>query len=73
MPNTNFLAHIRESDGAEQTLKEHLEETAALAKTFGERFGNGDAAWLCGLFHDIGKFSEAFQRRIRGAELRVDH
>lgn len=44
------------------------------ARAFGERFGNGDAAWLCGLFHDIGKFSEAFQKRIhRETKQRVDH
>lgn len=75
MPHASkFVAHIRESDGAEQTVKEHLEATAALAKTFGHRFDNGDAAWLCGLFHDIGKYSEAFQKRIYGEiSRRVDH
>ncbi len=74
MAHTKFVAHIRESDGAEQTVKEHLEKTAARARAFGERFGNGDAAWLCALFHDVGKFSEAFQKRIYGEnKQRVDH
>ena len=75
MPHASkFVAHIRENDGAEQLVEEHLNETAALAKTFGHRFDNGDAAWLCGLFHDIGKYSEAFQKRIyRESCRRVDH
>lgn len=74
MAYSKYVAHIRESDGVEQTIKEHLEETAACARAFGERFDNGDAAWLCGLFHDIGKFSQAFQKRIHGAtKQRVDH
>jgi len=51
MEHSEFIAHIRKSDGAEQTVREHLEEVAGLAKVFGDRFGNGDAAWLCGLFH----------------------
>jgi CRISPR-associated endonuclease/helicase Cas3 len=75
MPHAlKFVTHIRKSDGTEQTVEEHLEETAALAKTFVHRFGNGNAAWLCGLFHDIGKYSEAFQKRIYGESSRmVDH
>ena len=72
--HSNYIAHIREGDGAEQTVKEHLEETATRARAFGDNFNNGDAAYLCGLFHDIGKFSQAFQKRIRGeTNRRIDH
>lgn len=71
---SKFVAHIRESDGTEQTVKDHLEKTAKRAREFADHFNNGDAAYLCGLFHDIGKFSEAFQKRIRGETYRrVDH
>lgn len=74
MAYSKFVAHIRESDGVEQTLKEHLEGAAELARLFGDRFCNGDAAWLCALYHDIGKFSQAFQKRIHGeTKQRVDH
>ena len=74
MSHSKYAAHIRESDGEEQTVKEHLEGTAVLTKTFGDHFDNGDVAWLCGLIHDIGKYSEAFQKRIhRETKQRVDH
>lgn len=67
-----YAAHIRD-DGKVQTVLEHLEGTAILAKSFAESFGSGDYAYLCGMLHDIGKYSQEFQKRIRGASKRVDH
>jgi CRISPR-associated endonuclease/helicase Cas3 len=67
-----FAAHISE-DGRIQTIIEHLEGTAGKARDFAEGFGAGDNAYLCGLLHDIGKYSEAFQKRIYGGKHRVDH
>lgn len=67
-----YLAHKNEW-GEEQTLKEHLEKTAALCGKFADCFGAYDWGYCCGLLHDIGKYSEAFQRRIRGSAERVDH
>lgn len=68
----NYLAHVRE-DGTEQDLIVHLKNTAEIAKKFAEDFNNSDYAYLCGLFHDIGKYSEAFQKRIRNDGKRCDH
>ena len=67
-----YLAHV---DGdREQTVKEHLEGTAQLAEEFAGKFGNGDWGYCCGTLHDIGKYSNLFQRKIQGEpELRVDH
>ena len=38
-----YLAHIN-SEGQEQTLKEHLENTASICAKFAERFGDYVAA-----------------------------
>lgn len=66
-----YLAH---ADGERtQSMKEHLEGTAKLAERFAEAFGKGDWGYCCGLLHDIGKYSDAFQKKIRGEERRVDH
>ena len=67
-----YLAHV---DGdREQSVKEHLAGTAQLAEIFAEKFGNGDWGYCCGLLHDIGKYSDRFQRKIQGEpELYVDH
>lgn len=67
-----YAAHITD-DGKIQTNKEHLEGTALLACSFAERFGSGEIGYFCGILHDIGKYSQQFQKRIRGANLQVDH
>lgn len=66
-----FLAHIAE-DGREQTVLEHLAGTAELAEAFARPFGGERQAALAGLAHDLGKYSAAFQRRLRGGP-KVDH
>lgn len=54
-----------------EPLEQHLAEVARLAERFGEPFGARDWAQLAGLWHDIGKYSTAFQQYLRahgGAE-----
>jgi CRISPR-associated endonuclease/helicase Cas3 len=48
-------------------LEEHLRGTAELADQFASEFGCGEWGYLAGLWHDLGKFSEAFQRKIHAA------
>ncbi len=67
-----FLAHIA-GDGREQPVLEHLAGTAALAAEFARPFGGEAQGRLAGMAHDIGKYSRAFQRRLRGELSRVDH
>ncbi|MDO5136215.1 MAG: CRISPR-associated helicase Cas3' [Eubacteriales bacterium] len=69
----DYLAHISEDGTREQTVKEHLEGTALLARKFADDFGYGDWGYFCGLLHDIGKYSDRFQMRIRGGAASVDH
>ena len=66
-----FYAH-KTSDGRVQTVEEHLSGTASLAAEFGESFGAGEYGFLAGMAHDIGKYSEEFQRRLDGGP-KVDH
>lgn len=69
-----WIAHISET-GEIQTVQEHLQGTADRAEAFASEFGCGDAGYLCGLLHDIGKFSDAFQKRLQNPEHsgKVDH
>ncbi len=60
----NWIAHRRE-DGFEQPLSEHLTETARLASCFAKGFSGDKDALLAGTLHDIGKYSQHFQKRIR--------
>ncbi len=69
----HYLAHSpTEATPCGQPLKEHLNNVANLASEFSSAFGEKDGR-LCGLYHDIGKYSDAFQRRLAGSTERVDH
>ena len=72
MGTSCYFAHIS-SDGNTQTIWEHVSGTAFLAKEFASPFGGGEQAELAGLAHDIGKYSQAFQNRLKGASILVDH
>ena len=86
--NITYLAHVRQlPDGRwiEHFLEEHLLAVAVLAAEFASVFNSQDWARLSGLWHDIGKFREKFQKYIKsvsgydaeahieGAPGRVDH
>ena len=67
-----YIAHLNE--GRIQTMKDHLCETAELAGRFAGRFGKADWGYACGMLHDIGKYSLAFQDKIKNNSNRqVDH
>lgn len=68
-----YLAHRDAEDGREQSILEHLTGTAKLAGEFGAIFSSAEQARRCAMLHDIGKYSDAFQKRIRGAKIRTDH
>jgi len=56
-----------------QKLADHLQEAGRLAGSFAQPFGAEKAAGLAGLFHDLGKYTSAFQARLEGSPARVDH
>ena len=67
-----FLAHIA-LDGRRQSVREHLIGTGTRAASFAAAFDAEEQGQLAGWAHDLGKYSDAFQRRIRGSAERVDH
>ncbi len=83
----NFYAHTLSGRPPSewQLLDAHLKGTAAQAEDFGAVFGAGEWARLAGLWHDLGKYSVAFQSYLASSagsgesvhasdvSLRVDH
>jgi CRISPR-associated helicase Cas3/CRISPR-associated endonuclease Cas3-HD len=67
-----YIAHKRD-DGSEQLLLEHLMGTAKKASFFAKHFGKSETAFICGLLHDIGKYSDEFQERIKNDGKLCDH
>ncbi|MFP4581898.1 MAG: CRISPR-associated helicase Cas3' [Desulfococcaceae bacterium] len=65
-----YYARIAE-DGRRQTVREHLDGVARLSAGFAEAFAAEKWGRLAGRWHDLGKFSLEFQKRI-GVELDAD-
>ncbi len=66
--NRVTIAHVRKDEHGKfivHDLEEHLSGVAGLASDFALRFGSSDWAHLVGLWHDLGKYSQAFQHRIK--------
>ena len=72
---TIFFAHsASSSDSLDwQTLPEHLTQVAKAASERAFPFGLSQLTHLAGLFHDLGKYDRAFQRKLSGEVNRVDH
>src|SRR5205814_8116509 len=51
--------------GSWQLLSKHLTNVAQLAKQFATPLGLGNEAELAGLLHDLGKYADRFQARLR--------
>ena len=67
-----YIAHINEKTKAIQTVKEHSENTARLCRDFAIP-PLKDFMYRMGLYHDIGKLQPSFQKKISGANIRVEH
>ena len=66
--STPYLAHVRQNeDGTWEShkLEDHLLGTAALAEQFANAFGASEWVKAAALWHDLGKYSQAFQHYIK--------
>jgi len=68
-----YLAHSRSKSGRKDTVADHLKSVAKRAAEFAEAFGATDEAYFAGLLHDLGKYGDLFQSRLRGEAEHVDH
>lgn len=61
-----FYAHSKEGAPVEkwQKLETHLKNVAGLAGEFADVFGARQWGYVAGLWHDLGKYSELFQRKL---------
>lgn len=75
MKTEMYFAHSSndETKADWQPLSDHLKAVASIAGGFADAFGGRSVAEVAGLLHDIGKYTDDFQRRIAGDAIRVDH
>lgn len=70
-----YYAHTRENcpESEWQLLEKHINEVATLAGYFANKFDAKNWGIVVGLLHDLGKYQNEFQERIRGKKIRIDH
>lgn len=73
--NPTYYAHslAGKPESEWQTLDDHLVRVAEQCGAFAAVFGYRTWGYAIGLLHDVGKASDAFQRRLRHATAVVDH
>ncbi|MCC8159105.1 MAG: CRISPR-associated helicase Cas3' [Phascolarctobacterium sp.] len=67
-----YIAHTNNAEEV-QSLLDHLQGTAQKCRTFAEAFHAGALGEVAGLYHDIGKYSQGFYKRIMKKVGKVDH
>jgi len=73
MGKDRFYAHTADPEGCWEPLARHLAAVAERAAQFLASAGRADSGRAAGLLHDLGKYGDAFQRRLRGQARHVDH
>ncbi len=70
-----YYAHSRDGHPVEEwePLAEHLMRVAGLAEKNAAGFQGDVLGYVVGLLHDLGKYKEDFQRRLRGEAIRAPH
>lgn len=58
---STMIAHIHPISGENQSIKEHCYGTAKIAGSFGNKIKLQNLAYIAGIFHDIGKFTNSFK------------
>lgn len=61
------IAHHRKSDGATQSVAQHLLAVATRTRDLASKIGLADQGELIGLLHDLGKYSTEFQVYLKSA------
>ena len=67
------FAHSANCSGRSEPLREHLAAVAERASKYTAIFGASEEARFAGLLHDLGKYGDLFQRRLRGEVGGIDH
>ena len=73
LPVQHWYAHSEGANHAWEPMRDHLMSVANSAAAFALPFGASDEAYNAGLIHDLGKYGDLFQLRLRGRAHGIDH
>jgi CRISPR-associated endonuclease/helicase Cas3 len=70
---TDFYAHSENKVIEKHLLRDHLLCVGKLVRSFSNGLAWSEEAALCGQIHDLGKYADLFQARLRGEVSGLDH
>lgn len=70
---TKYYAHSANKVGKKHDLKDHLSSVTSIIREFLTKSHFADEACLAGLLHDVGKYGDLFQDRLKGEAQGIDH
>ncbi|MEB2308426.1 MAG: CRISPR-associated helicase Cas3' [Candidatus Brocadiaceae bacterium] len=70
---TEYYAHSRNKMNIKHRLSDHLSSVNKLASNFLADTRLAEEAALAGLLHDLGKYGDLFQARLKGETQGIDH
>lgn len=70
---TKYYAHSKNKVQRKHLLKDHLTSVAELVRCFSEGLAWQEEAELAGQLHDLGKYGDLFQARLRHEVTGIDH
>lgn len=68
-----FYAHSENKVQKCEPVIEHLNEVSKLCKEFASEWNCGPEGEIAGIFHDVGKYTYAFQEVLKGNLNKIDH
>jgi HD domain len=68
-----YYAHSKNAFGVRHRLADNLDAVSRLAEGFAKATCFREEARLAGLLHDLGKYGDRFQARLRGEEQGLNH
>ncbi|MCK6494469.1 MAG: CRISPR-associated endonuclease Cas3'', partial [Nitrospira sp.] len=71
--SSRYFAHSANGQGKWHPLADHLASVSKLAGKFLHGMRGEEEARLAGLLHDLGKYGDLFQARLRGKAQGLDH
>jgi len=69
----DYFAHSKNKSGCMHPAKKHLADVKKLVREFARNRPWQDEAMLAAILHDLGKYADLFQARLRGEESSLDH
>lgn len=70
---SDFFAHSKNEVNKKHLLEDHLSSVSELVRCFSKGLSWTEEAVLAGQLHDLGKYGDLFQARLRGEVSGLDH